>query len=97
MYEAKPTKQFKKDLKIAEKRGYNLNLLTDLIIKLIKGELLEPKHNDHALQGEYKDCRECHVTPDWLLIYKISKNTIYLYLTRTGTHSDLFKNKQGGK
>jgi mRNA interferase YafQ len=91
MYEAKPSKQFKKDLKTAERRGYNLNLLTEVIIKLTKGEQLEEKHKDHVLQGEYKGCRECHITPDWLLIYKISNNTVYLYLTRTGTHSDLFR------
>ena len=91
MYNAKPTKKFKKDLKVAEKRGYNLDLLTDIIIKLANGEQLEEKHNDHALQGGYKGCRECHITPDWLLIYKIGENTLYLYLTRTGTHSDLFR------
>jgi len=91
MYTAKPTSKFKKDLKTAEKRGYNLDLLTKVIIKLAKGEKLEEHYNDHALHGEYKGCRECHITPDWLLIYKIGKETLYLYLTRTGTHSDLFK------
>jgi mRNA interferase YafQ len=93
MYEAKPTKQFKKDLKAVEKRGYNLDLLTDIIIKLSKGEPLDEKHNDHALLGNYKGCRECHILPDWLLIYKVSQNIIYLYLTRIGTHSDLLKNR----
>ncbi|MDR2546379.1 MAG: type II toxin-antitoxin system YafQ family toxin [Lachnospiraceae bacterium] len=90
MYDVKPTKRFKKDLKIIEKRGYNIDLLTDVIIKLSKGEQLEEKYHDHALKGEYKGCRECHITPDWLLIYKIGEQTLYLYLTRTGTHADLF-------
>jgi mRNA interferase YafQ len=91
MYTAKPTKKFKKDLKTAEKRGYDIELLTEVIIRLSNGEQLDEKYNDHALQGEYKGCRECHITPDWLLIYKIAKKSIYLYLTRTGTHSDLFR------
>jgi mRNA interferase YafQ len=89
MYTAKPTSKFKKDLKTAEKRGYNLDLLTDIIIRLVNNEKLEEKHNDHALQGEYKGCRECHITPDWLLIYKIEDKV--LKLARTGTHSELFE------
>jgi mRNA interferase YafQ len=91
MYSIKPTKKFKKDLKTVERRGYNLDLLSEVIIKLAKGEQLEEKYNDHTLQGEYKGCRECHITPDWLLVYKIGEETLYLYLTRTGTHSDLFR------
>ena len=91
-YTAKPTKKFKKDLKTVQKRGYSIDLLTDVIIKLASGEQLEAKYNDHELQGEYKGCRECHIAPDWLLVYKIGENTSYLYLARTGTHSDLFRN-----
>lgn len=90
MYTAKPTTKFSKDLKRIERRGYNMALLTDVIKRLAKGEKLDPKHNDHALKGNYEGCRECHITPDWLLIYEIVDKDLILYLTRTGTHSDLF-------
>ena len=90
MYTVKPTKKFSKDLKRDEKRGYEIDLLTEVIKKLAAGEKLEEKHQDHPLKGNYNGCRECHITPDWLLIYKISKVKLILYLTRTGTHSDLF-------
>ena len=59
--------------------------------KLANGEELPPKNRDHALSGDFSGCRECHIQPDWLLIYEIDDNTLYLYLTRTGTHSDLFR------
>ena len=91
MYTVKPTSKFVKDLKRAEKRGYNLSLLTNVIKKLANGETLEEKYLDRPLKGNYEGYRECHITPDWLLIYKVSKNNLILYLTRTGTHSDLFK------
>lgn len=90
MYTAKPTTRFSKDLKRIEKRGYNISLLTDVIKKLAKGEKLDEKYRDHTLKGVYEGCRECHITPDWLLIYEIVDNELILYLTRTGTHSDLF-------
>ena len=90
-YTIRPTSRFQKDLKRAAKRGYNTELLTAVIKKLANGELLAQKHRDHALTGDYAGCRECHITPDWLLIYEISDDTLLLYLTRTGTHSDLFK------
>ena len=90
MYTAKPTTRFSKDLKRIEKRGYNMALMTDVIKKLAKGEKLDAKYNDHALKGNYEGCRECHITPDWLLIYEIAGKELILYLTRTGTHSDLF-------
>ena len=90
MYTAKPTGRFSKDLKRIEKRGYNIALLTDVIKKLAKGEKLAAKYYDHALKGKYEGCRECHITPDWLLIYEIVGSELILYLTRTGTHSDLF-------
>ncbi|MCL2197689.1 MAG: type II toxin-antitoxin system YafQ family toxin [Defluviitaleaceae bacterium] len=90
MYTAKPTTRFSKDLKRIEKRGYNMDLMTDVIKKLAKGEKLDEKYRDHSLKGNYEGCRECHVTPDWLLIYEIVDNELILYLTRTGTHSDLF-------
>ncbi len=85
-----PTSMFKKDLKRIKKRGYNLDLLDEVIETLAKGQPLDKKYNDHSLVGDYKGCNECHITPDWLLIYEISENEIILYLTRTGTHSDLF-------
>ena len=89
-YEIIPTKQFQQDLKRSKKRGQNLQLLTDVIRKLAAGELLPEKNRDHALKGEYAGCRECHITSDWLLIYAIRNDMLELYLTRTGTHSDLF-------
>ena len=89
-YSIKPTSQFKKDLKTAQKRGYNLDLLKKVINILADGESLPQKNRDHLLSGDYSGCRECHIAPDWLLIYEIYDNELYLYLTRTGTHSDLF-------
>lgn len=83
-------KTFKKDFKRIIKRGYNIRLLEDVIEILASGQMLPEKYKDHNLTGNYYDCRECHITPDWLLIYKISNNELILYLTRTGTHSDLF-------
>ena len=90
MYTVKPSKQFSKDLKRVSKRNYNIDLLTDVIKKLSEGEPLDVKYRDHALKGNYEGYRECHITPDWLLIYKIYYNKLILLLTRTGTHSDLF-------
>lgn len=81
---------FKKDLKLAKKRGYDLSLLSIVVDTLAMGEPLAEKYKDHSLVGNFKGCRECHITPDWLLIYEISDNELILYLTRTGTHSDLF-------
>ena len=89
-YELRPTTKFQKDLKRAKKRGYNLELLADILKKLAAGEPLPAKNRDHALIGDYEGCRECHIAPDWLLIYEIVDETLILYLTRTGTHSDLF-------
>lgn len=81
---------FKKDFKRIVKRGYNIKLLEEVIDILANGEVLPEKYKDHNLMGDYADCRECHITPDWLLIYKINDNELILYLTRTGIHSDLF-------
>ena len=91
MYKIKPTLKFQKDLKKIQKRGYNISLLTDVIRKLAEGETLPDRYRDHMLVGEFRGCRECHIAPDWLLIYEIEGETLYLYLTRTGTHSDLFR------
>ena len=85
-----PSGKFNKDIKLAKKRGYKLDLLQNVIMKLAMEEPLEARYKDHCLEGEYKGCRECHITPDWLLIYKIVDDELLLILTRTGTHSDLF-------
>ena len=90
MYRIVPTGKFKKDLKTIIKRGYNINLLDEVVTKLSNGEKLPEKNKDHSLVGNYVGKRECHITPDWLLIYEIDGNDLILYLTRTGTHSDLF-------
>ena len=90
MYKIMATGTFKKDLKIMIKRGYKLKLLDDIVTKLANGEQLPVKNKDHNLSGNYVGKRECHITPDWLLIYEIDQEVLYLYLTRTGTHSDLF-------
>lgn len=84
------TSLFKKDLKAIKKRGYDLSLLNEVVDTLALGLPLAEKYKDHRLIGSYKECRECHITSDWLLIYEISENELILYLTRTGTHSDLF-------
>lgn len=90
MYEIKATGKFKKDLKVMIRRGYNMKLLDEVVTMLANGEQLPPKNKDHNLSGNYVGKRECHITPDWLLIYEIDQEILYLYLTRTGTHSDLF-------
>jgi addiction module toxin, relE/stbE family len=90
MYRIRPSTKFQKDLKKAQKRGYDISLLTIVLNILANGETLPAKYNDHYLSGNYKGCRECHITLDWLLIYEILDDELILYLTRTGTHSDLF-------
>lgn len=90
MYSVRPTTKFQKDLKRIAKRGYDISLLTEVIKKLANGERLPEKNKDRALSGDYSGYRECHITPDWLLIYEIENDELILYLTRTGTHSDLF-------
>lgn len=89
-YEIKPSNQFKKDVKLAQKRGYDLEKLTTVIKKLANGETLEAKYRDHQLTGNFGSCRECHIQPDWLLIYEFENEQLILYLSRTGSHSDLF-------
>ena len=82
--------RFKKDLKLILRRGYKIELLEEVVNKLASGISLESKYKDHELSGEFKGLRECHITPDWLLIYQIVEDELVLYLSRTGTHSDLF-------
>lgn len=84
------TTKFKRDVKLLKKRGYDLTLLETVVDTLASGQDLAEKYRDHALVGNYVRCRECHITPDWLLIYELAEDELILYLTRTGTHSDLF-------
>lgn len=90
MYKVFPSSIFRKELKKVIKRGYDISLLDDIVNKLAKGEDLPDRNRDHALTGNFNGCRECHIKPDWLLIYKIENENLCLYLLRTGTHSDLF-------
>lgn len=82
--------KFKKDYKTILKRGYNPLLLQEVLEFLANEQHLPGRYKDHALSGNYQGHRECHITPDWLLIYKIENDILTLSLTRTGTHSDLF-------
>ncbi len=82
--------RFKKDYKIVKKRGYDIRLMEEVLEILCAEQPLPQKYRDHALSGNYDGQRECHITPDWLLIYKIADKELILNLTRTGTHSDLF-------
>lgn len=82
------TSRFRKDVRRAVKRNYPMNTLKSVVQKLIDELRLDAKHLDHLLKGEYQDCRECHLTPDWLLVYRITGTQIHFI--RTGTHSDLF-------
>ena len=84
------TSKFKKDYKTIMKRKLDINLLDEVIRMLAHGDILPQKYNDHSLSGNFKGFRECHIAPDWLLIYSIEDNNLVLVLSRTGTHSDLF-------
>lgn len=84
------TTQFKKDLKRIRKRGLDLNSLKFVLDTLQKQEALPLKYRNHALVGDYRGFRECHIEPDWLLIYTISNEKLILTAARTGSHSDLF-------
>jgi mRNA interferase YafQ len=88
-----PSTKFKKDLKRITKQGKNREFIDGIILKLQRKEPLLQKNCDHSLVGDYKGYRECHITPDWLLIYRITNNNSVelLELTRTGSHSELFK------
>ncbi|NMB29748.1 MAG: type II toxin-antitoxin system YafQ family toxin [Clostridiaceae bacterium] len=90
-YEVKFTNQFKKDLKLAKKQGKDLNKLYDVIDLLAKGEYLEARYRDHALTGDYKGTRECHIEPNWLLVYEHIDDVLVLMLYRLGSRSELFK------
>lgn len=83
--------RFRKDYKAIKKRGYDTRLLEEVLDILCAEKPLPSKYRDHALYGDYIGHRECHITPDWLLIYKVKDKELILELTRTGTHSDLFR------
>ncbi|MBQ8298323.1 MAG: type II toxin-antitoxin system YafQ family toxin [Clostridia bacterium] len=88
-YELIIASSFKRDYKKILKRKYDVTLLDDIVNKLQNGEKLPDNNHDHALSGNWKGYRECHILPDWLLVYKISDEQLVLSLTRTGSHSDL--------
>ncbi|MCL1799729.1 MAG: type II toxin-antitoxin system YafQ family toxin [Eggerthellaceae bacterium] len=89
-YTVKPTRRFLKDYKLMGRRNLDMSLLDEIIVKLAQGVPLPEGNRDHALTGNYAGHRECHVAPDWLLVYRIEDNILILSLTRTGSHSDLF-------
>ena len=82
--------RFVKDLRLAIRRGFKIELLDEVVTKLANQEKLLERYCDHPLLGNYKDFRECHIQPDWLLIYSVDDEELELYLFRTGTHSDLY-------
>jgi len=89
-YKIKMQKEYRRNRKLCKKRGRDMELLDYVVNQLANGQRLEAKYNDHKLHGNYKDYRECHIEPDWLLIYKIENDKLILTLTNTGTHSDLY-------
>ncbi len=90
MLDIVPSNQFKKDLKFAQKRGLKLDKLRTVINALAARQTLDEKYRDHSLTGNYRDFRECHIEPDWLLVYRVNEDELELFLFRTGSHSDLF-------
>ena len=86
----KATSKFKKDYKTAIKRGLDISLLEAIVKKLANLEPLPPENRDHTLSGNWSNFRECHILPDWLLVYKIEDDVLVLTLATTGTHSDIF-------
>ena len=89
-YDVKYTSRFKKDYKRLKKRGWDMDKLLDVIDILRNGGELPPQYKDHPLHGDYEGHRDCHIEPDWILIYFKSESTLVLSMTRTGTHSDVF-------
>jgi mRNA interferase YafQ len=93
IYGIRQSSQFKKDFKLCIKRGLNIEEFKTVLNLLQNGSVLPEKYLDHPLQPSrvYKNCRELHIEPNWLLVYKYSNENVILYLVRTGTHSDLFR------
>ena len=89
-FTVKPTSLFQKDLKLINKRGYDIVKLNEVVKLLANGDELPAQYKDHPLKGNYIGCRECHIQSDWLLIYEYDGGNLILYLSRTGTHADLF-------
>ena len=89
-YTVRRTKKFRKELKKMLKRGADLDKLETVVNILAAGETLPPQYHDHALTGDLEGTRDCHITPDWLLLYRIENDVLVLTLTRTGSHADLF-------
>ena len=91
-YDIVLTSAFKKCLKTIKKRKKDIDKLTIIVNTIARGEKLEEKYHDHELTDSkrFKNCRECHIEPNWLLVYKINKNDLILFLIETGTHSELF-------
>ena len=89
-YEIKQSSQFKRELKLLKKRNYDIKKLYKVVAILANGRLLPEKYLDHELKGNHKGFRECHITNDWLLVYRYYDESLILFLSRTGTHSDLF-------
>lgn len=90
-YTIKQSGKFKKSYKLAKKRGLDISILKDIVTKLANGIQLDEKYKDHALKGNWDGFRECHLQPDWLLIYLLEDDILTLTLVDTGTHADLFK------
>ena len=90
-YKLSVSNRFKKDVRLLQKRGYNIKLLQEVIDVMLEGKELDAKYRDHALHGEFEGTRECHIRPDWLLIYTKFEDRLILFLSYTGTHSDLFR------
>ncbi len=90
MYHVKFTTAYKKSYKLMKKRGLDLSILDDVVDKIRQGIPLEAKHRDHALSGNFEGFRECHVKPDWLLVYLIENDILTLTLVDTGSHADIF-------
>ena len=91
MYQGKFTTAYKKSYKLMKRRGLDPSALDEVVDLLRQGKQLDEKYRDHGLSGNYAGFRECHVKPDWLLIYLIENDILTLTLVDTGTHSDLFK------
>lgn len=89
-YKVLTSSHYKKGYKKMAKRGLNIKLLDEVVYKLSQGEKLDKKYKDHILKGKFKGFHECHIQPDWLLIYKIQDDVLILTLVDTGTHADLF-------
>ena len=89
-YELKYTRAFRRGYKRAKKRGLDLSLLGEIVEMLRCGKKLPKKYADHCLSGDFSQCRECHIHPDWLLVYRIDDDILTLTLMDTGTHTELF-------